>query len=280
VIQVLLLAALAQSTSTPSSADEHWPTTAHGRVISSPDWSDYRIYPQAALKKEQEGRVIPELLIGADGKPKACRIVVSSKFAELDAGTCNLAMQMRFEPARDASGAPVPSHYERPFNWGLTTARPFESSTLTARVRIDEGALQECEVVGGEGPYVGFWSTLACWVFSDVHYYFGQHSDEPLTASIDIRLDSGDHAAFLDRPERSGKRIAEEKIAFTISRKGDASQCAPLESSGFGPRGLNNLSPCGRLLSALWFVDPPRDAPPRGGTFETTVTAIEDDPQP
>ena len=262
-------AAAAQSTSDLNS--EIWPTARAGAVRATPDWSDYRIYPRAALRKDQEGLVVPELLVGPDGTPVACRIVKSSQFAELDAGSCSLMMQMRFEPARDAVGLPVPSRYSRPLLWGLTDPRPFASSMISARVSIEHGRFTRCEVIGGEGPYVAYWSALACYTFRDPAYFFGARKDENLDATIEVRLDAGDGAPFLHRPARGGLLSAEEKVSFAIDAAGAASNCTPLISRGFGPRGMNNLSPCGRLLSTLWFKDPPKNAPPKRGLFETRV---------
>lgn len=279
MFQVLFVAALAQSALPVAPSQEPWPTNSPGRILSTPDWSDYRIYPEAALEKEQEGRVVPELLIGKDGVPKACRIVVSSKFAELDSGTCDLMLKMRFEPARDAAGAPIPSHFERATIWGLTDPRPFASSSLRVRLAIADGAVKRCDVVGGEGPYVAFWSGLACSVYGDVGYYFPSRRQGTLAALVDVRLDAGDNAPFLKEPWISGDEIAAEKIAFTINNEGDASACAPIETHGLGSRGLNNLSPCERLLSGLWFESSPPGAATRKGLFETRVTVVRDEPQ-
>jgi TonB family protein len=274
MFEILLAVGLVQAAS-QSPVEDPWPTTPAGLILASPDWSDYRIYPDAAVAKQQEGRVVPELLIGSDGTPRACRIVVSSKFAELDAGTCDLMMKMRFEPARDSSGAAVPSHYERAVIWGLTDPRPFASSAIRARVTIAAGKAQSCQLIGGEGPYVAFWSAFACTVFSDAAYYFAERSRDSLTALIEVRLDAGDDAPFLKTPWSSGSELAHEKIRFTVDSEGDPASCAPVESHGFGRRGLNNLSPCGRLLSGLWFADAPNATAARNGIFETRVMLLQ-----
>jgi TonB family protein len=284
LFSILAAAASAQlapaTIGSPSIPEQQWPTAVAGRILSTPDWSDYRIYPAASLRKEQEGRVVPEMLIGIDGKPEACRILVSSKFKELDAGSCGLMMQMRFEPALDLTGNPVASHYSRALVWGLTDPRPFASSTLTARVRIADGSLEQCEVVGGEGQYVAFWSAVACNFFGDTDYYFGDRSKDSLSAIIDVRLDASDNSPFLEKPWRSGPIIAGEKVTFAINNSGDASSCVPVESHGFGRRGMNNLSPCGRLLSVLWFKNPRKGNTARNGVFETRVVQIGSEEQP
>lgn len=256
------------------STAEKWPTAAAGRILSTPDWSDYRIYPPAALDKEQEGRVRGDIRIGTDGRPIACRILETSNFAELDAGTCELLMQMRFEPARDSSGQPVESHYSRPARWRLTDEQPFASGTLRVRMSVDDGRVYGCQVEGGEGQYVAFWTSFACSIFGDGKYYFGDRATGSFDALIEVRLDAGDGAIFLQQPWRAGTPIANEKVVFTVNSSGDASECTPLESHGFGPRGLNNLSPCGRLLSTIWFAPPAKAEMVRKGTFETRVIAI------
>src|SRR3954469_9493317 len=101
-----MLVLLALASAQDSGGEAEWPTARPEGILATPDWSDYRIYPETARTKEQQGSVTPELLIGANGIPKKCRIVGSSYFPGLDAGTCKLVMKMRFEPARDAAGKP------------------------------------------------------------------------------------------------------------------------------------------------------------------------------
>lgn len=274
MVPVFVFAAALQASVPAGLPADPWPTVRAGRVLVTPNWSDYRIYPAAALRKNQEGRVVPELLVGPDGKPQACRIVVSSRFAELDSGTCDLLMQMRFEPARDEAGVPTASRFSRPMLWALTDPRDFASSSLETHVRVQDGKLAGCRVVGGDGPYVAYWSALACDIYSDVAFYFGGQKPS-LNALVAVRLTAGNSdqpAAALPWPD--GTPIASEKIAFTINSNGDPSGCRAIETSGLGHRGLNNLSPCGRLLSDLWFKKPVNGST-RSGIIETRVVAIE-----
>jgi len=276
VIGLLLSLALAQSQAATATETPPWPTAPAGRILSTPDWSDYHTYPPAAQEKEQQGRVRPEIRIGADGTPIECRIVETSNFPELDAGTCERFMQMRFEPARDASGQPVESHYTRWVNWRLTDEQPFASSMLRIRLQVDSGRVTRCKVEAGEGQYVAYWSSFACSIFRDFKYYLGEHASRSVEALIEVRLDAGDGATFLQSPWADGTAIAAEKVAFTISPSGDASECAALERHGFGPRGLNNLSQCGRLLATLWFAPSATAGGARKGTFETRVVAVRE----
>jgi TonB family protein len=274
----LMFLALAAQAGAPSTASDSgpWPEISPGRVIATPDWSDYRIYPKAARVKDQEGRVVPEILIGTDGKPQACRILLSSNFADLDAGSCRLMMQMRFEPARSPSGTPVPSHYSRPLIWLLSDPRPFASSRLRAHLTVAEGRMQSCDVVGSEGPYAVPWTATGCFVLEDRNYEFmsGLTSAD---VTMEVRLDAGDNAMLLGEPWPAGDPVAVQKVAFSINGKGDPIGCTPVESRGFGEPGMNNLSPCGGLLSNLWFEDPAKGVRPRHGFIETRVYVPRND---
>jgi TonB family protein len=268
-LQVLTFFALAHAGVSEQAYAPAWPETKAGPVVDTPDWSDYRVYPLAARRKDQEGRVTAELLVGPDGKPQDCRIVITSYFPELDSGTCDLMLQMRFMPARDFRGNTVPSRFIRRFNWRLTDPIKFGSAFLRVRVSLNEGKLRECGVKDGAGPYLAFWSSSVCTFLADTPYYFGaRRSGEAL---VEFRLDANDQADFLRRPWISKEAAALERIIFTINDNGDASQCSASEQYGFGTRGLNNMSPCGRLLSILWFERAMRNTPQRTGTFETRV---------
>lgn len=72
-------------------------------------------YPAAALAAHAEGTVVVKLRIGIDGRPRACRIVRSSRNDELDLATCKIMlMRARFSPARDANGNPVEDDFQTP----------------------------------------------------------------------------------------------------------------------------------------------------------------------
>jgi len=269
------LLSLAAAPPEPSSATDPWPTTPAGRIIATPDWSDYRIYPKDALKKDQQGRVRPELWIGRDGRPKACRILSSSYYPELDAGTCKLMMQMRFEPVQDTEGRPVESHYSRFASWRLTEEVPFQSGRLRARIGLAGGHVQDCGIERSDGPYTQNWSGSACSILSDRSYYFANRANDSLTAIIEVRLDANDQLPLLQEAWPVGTVIASEKVSFVINASGDASECTAIESHNFGPRGLNNLSPCGRLLSVIWFAPPEQRGTERRGSFETRVVVLD-----
>jgi TonB family protein len=249
-----------------------WPTSIPGRMLSSPDWSDYRIYPVAAQRKNAEGVVVSEILIATDGKPIECRIVQSSGSPDLDGGTCDLMMKMRFEPARDTSGSATRSTYRRRLTWLLTDPRPFASSAIEAQVHLEADGSRQCQISGAEGAYSVAWSVVACRFFGETGYYFNTYAVGAHRFVITVRLDAGDQSDFLIRPWPKGKMIAQEKVAFEINKTGDPSGCKAELQWGFGTRGPNNLSPCGPLLSSLWLGD----AFQKQGSIETRVYLVGD----
>jgi protein TonB len=86
------------------------------------DWFPQGSYPAAARRANAEGRVSVRVSVGADGRVTDCTVSASSGNQDLDAATCRLARRnARFEPARDAQGAAVPSSFSvRNVRWRLT----------------------------------------------------------------------------------------------------------------------------------------------------------------
>ena len=56
-------------------------------------WYSYADYPAGARSRGEQGRVTIVLTVGADGRPTACRVTVSSVHPELDKATCDVAMK-------------------------------------------------------------------------------------------------------------------------------------------------------------------------------------------
>lgn len=252
-----------------------YPVAKPERILQSPDWSDYRIYPKSAADLGHEGWVKAEALIGSNGAPKACHIVQSSSFTDLDSGTCALVMQMRFAPARDGSGRAVESRYAASVNWHLTDALPFGSASLKVNVTLRDRHIVDCQVQDTAGPYSMLWRTNACSYLADIGYFFGSHAADGGRFTVEYRLDAGDGRPMLQAPWASGVPIAHEKTSFTIAPSGDPANCVPIESDGFGARGIRTQSPCGPMLAVLYF-QPPNDgtrAAVRRGMFETRVFA-------
>lgn len=89
------------------------------RAIGNPGAAfDTASYPSAAYDAGVSGRVVTVLDIGADGKVRGCRVVVSSKNESLDTGTCRIAeRRLTYKPARDAAGAAIASKAYLAVNW-------------------------------------------------------------------------------------------------------------------------------------------------------------------
>jgi len=77
-------------------------------------------YPPAAIRAEEEGRVVAKLTVGTDGRVTGCVVTTSSNSSSLDQATCRIAQsRVRFSPALDATGNPVTSSYTLPVRWVL-----------------------------------------------------------------------------------------------------------------------------------------------------------------
>ena len=76
-------------------------------------------YPSASLRAGEEGRTVVRIVIGADGRVKACDVAQSSGFPRLDEKTCQVAQRRwRFNPAEKA-GQPVESTKTQPVLWQI-----------------------------------------------------------------------------------------------------------------------------------------------------------------
>ena len=72
-----------------------------------------------------------EFRIDVDGEVSGCRVTRSSGDEALDAVTCRLIeRRFRYQPATDASGAPVPATVATNFTW---TLRPPEDEPPETR---------------------------------------------------------------------------------------------------------------------------------------------------
>ena len=76
-------------------------------------------YPPAARQQHQEGVVLLEVAVGADGRPGQIGVKQSSGFPLLDRAAVTAVHRWTFEPARTA-GLPVESHVEIPIRFRLT----------------------------------------------------------------------------------------------------------------------------------------------------------------
>lgn len=88
---------------------------AGGAVLQS---SVSPTYPPEALADHVTGTVRLRLEVGVDGQVVLAEVVVGVR-ADLDAAALDAARQLRFEPATDDAGVPVPVVLEYAFSFGL-----------------------------------------------------------------------------------------------------------------------------------------------------------------
>jgi protein TonB len=100
----------------PSVAQKATPKGRLGASITSDD------YPNASIRAEEEGTVTARYVIGTDGRVVggSCAITKSSGFSRLDEQTCSLIeRRFRFNPAKDAGGAPIQETRSQAFRWQI-----------------------------------------------------------------------------------------------------------------------------------------------------------------
>lgn len=81
-------------------------------------------YPPAAIRREEQGRVLVRLRVLASGAVAGLQLLSSSGHASLDEAAMNYLSTARFVPARDASGSPVDSLVAVPIDFVLEDQVP------------------------------------------------------------------------------------------------------------------------------------------------------------
>ena len=77
-------------------------------------------YPEAALRRNEQGTVGFELDVSPQGRVVQCRVIQSSGSPLIDAATCRvMVLRARFTPARDADGRAVPDTVTNHIRWFL-----------------------------------------------------------------------------------------------------------------------------------------------------------------
>lgn len=77
-------------------------------------------YPRTAMDAGEEGPVAFEALIAPDGSVDKCTVIVSSRYADLDAATCRIVQtRARFSPAEGPDGKPIYGIYRSVITWSL-----------------------------------------------------------------------------------------------------------------------------------------------------------------
>lgn len=111
------------------------PEVAVPARIITPQAITYSDYPAASMRRDEYGLVSVAMDVTPEGKVASCTVTESSGFVALDNTTCALfKARLRFDPAKDASGAPISSVYRTVFTWGLDRNQPRSHSALTLQI--------------------------------------------------------------------------------------------------------------------------------------------------
>lgn len=100
-----------QPSQTPQPSQPSQPSSLSQARVDAPPRPRRAIrpeYPKGARQRGEQGNVILEIEIGADGVCVAAKVAVSCGFAELDAAAVKAALAARFVPAK-AGNSPVSS---------------------------------------------------------------------------------------------------------------------------------------------------------------------------
>lgn len=257
-----------------ASPSEPWPARTAKAPIRAPDWSDYRLYPPAALGLAQEGRVAVETLIGGDGVPRACRPTISSGYAELDRGTCNLTNLLRFAPALDGAGRPVASVYRRTFLWVLSEPTPFGAAQVTADILLKQGKVARCDL-SSRGSVPPEWTKLPCRnIAAETDYYLGARRLSARHVQVAFEIIPGGSVAPQSK-EALPAPVAEWRSEFRLAPNGDVRDCRKLVDRGFGRPSANQQGPCGFFLTRTWIAPAAETDIPATGTFSLRVYILE-----
>ena len=77
-------------------------------------------YPDIALRRGEQGRVVFVLHISPEGRVTECSVVASNAGILLNARTCDIMRtRARFEPARDLQGNPAPDRVHASISWRM-----------------------------------------------------------------------------------------------------------------------------------------------------------------
>lgn len=106
--------------------------------VSPLEWVTYADYPQSAMSEHHEGSVKAEYGFDTSGHPYQCKIMVSSRWPELDEATCRGIMKRaRIEPFVDSAGQPLAVIGNFKFGWYLTNdMRPYNPLMTDAEIDL------------------------------------------------------------------------------------------------------------------------------------------------
>lgn len=96
---------------------------AGGPAVQAPaplaDQSPSPRYPVEAMRRGDEGVVVLQVAVDADGRPASIDIAERSGSRDLDRAAVEAVSRWRFEPARDAAGTPVAGRLSVPIDFKL-----------------------------------------------------------------------------------------------------------------------------------------------------------------
>jgi TonB family protein len=86
--------------------------------IYYPAWFTNNDYPLEAIRARQHGIVEYSVQVSAEGRPIACRVIISSRSPALDQRTCDIVMRRAiFIPASDGRGGRAAGTYYGRVHW-------------------------------------------------------------------------------------------------------------------------------------------------------------------
>jgi TonB family protein len=258
----------------PTEADEPWPPAVALRRVDGPTWRYSQFYPAAAQASREQGRTAIRLLVGRDGVPRRCRLVMSSGFESLDQQSCALGLQQRFRAHLGSDGGPAEASYVEPITWslGILPAPLFRTTQLAASLTVENRRVTQCTVTGS-GPVFPLWSRHVCRQF-DLHAGYFLASVSARARRVTIALDLTSNLARIPADvDGRGRLVASRRTEFGLHRRdGWAINCRTPVNQGFGPAEFDDLAPCSMFLhDAIYFRWPQKGRTPTSGVLRIRV---------
>ncbi len=181
--------------------------------IDSPAaWFPLSAYPAAARRAEQEGRVVFKLAIDTRGVVAGCKILASSGFEALDAGTCDLAhTNAHFKPALDARGMAIMGNWTGAVRWVLEKREPIPAASFSQVGRFDissTGSQLSC-VADAKGPVPLAATGDVCATFNPgaLLNRIGWLRDQPARVTLQLALIMDGDPGFPEEHKVAGRTI-------------------------------------------------------------------------
>lgn len=212
-------------------------------LTSPADW--FVSYPAAALRANEEGRVVFELAIDAGGTVTGCKVMTSSGSAVLDAATCDAARsKARFTPARDASGRALVSTWRRATRWALPQVVPIPIASFSSIAKLDisaVGTLNKCTAEAkGNVPVDTLGEPCAAFGNGPAETYLKLKGElraaHALVVNETTLVFDGD-VGFPEQHRIGGRKVMSlARVRFDVNGDGQVFNCRVLETAGTPPR--------------------------------------------